>query len=83
MITIVVGVVCLALGIWLGRWWANKAVLALLDELGIAKHHEPGIVGSMPNTDQDRLMVGGILTDKAGLLAGGEPEEPTKMKARV
>jgi hypothetical protein len=38
MTTVAVGVLCMALGIWLGRYWANVAVLRLLDKLELGKH---------------------------------------------
>lgn len=34
---VIVGALCFGLGITLGRWWANKAVLLLLDKLEIGK----------------------------------------------
>jgi hypothetical protein len=33
MQTLAVGVLCLALGIWLGRRWADRAIARLLDRL--------------------------------------------------
>jgi hypothetical protein len=37
MTTVAVGVLCMALGIWLGRYWANVAILLLLDKLELGK----------------------------------------------
>jgi len=39
MITVVVGVFCVAFGFWLGRYLTNMAVLRMLDrfELGVPK----------------------------------------------
>ena len=37
MTTILLCLLCLALGIWIGRWWAYRTVLTLLDTLGLGK----------------------------------------------
>jgi hypothetical protein len=37
MTAVIVGVICFGLGVTLGRWWANKAVLLLLDKLNIGQ----------------------------------------------
>jgi len=50
MTAVIVGVICFGLGVTLGRWWANKAVLLLLDKLNIgqssnASHHAEATEG--------------------------------------
>jgi len=45
MTIVIVGVMCFGLGVTLGRWWANKAVMLVLDKLEIGKssnaeHHD-------------------------------------------
>lgn len=33
MITIIIGIVCLVLGVWIGRCWANWATLKFMDKI--------------------------------------------------